>query len=227
MHNIILTAVLLILGSASASAQFYTITKETEIRPGKKQKVAPDTLQRGLGAYESCKKAEKDSLDPEVPVKPLSELYARKVYARVSHEKASDKGTEGTTVCERKALPALTIPNLYQEIIRNGIKHPKIVLAQAILETGWFRSQLCRNRHNLFGLTNSQTGKYYEFNHWTESVRAYYTKVQYRYSQKNYTSRSYVDYLKWLQQIGYAEDIKYVYKIISLLKLLQLSIIIS
>ena len=79
-------------------------------------------------------------------------------------KKASDKGTEGTTVCVKKALPALTIPNLYREIIRNGIRHPKIVLAQAILETGWFRSPLCRNRHNLFGLTNPKTGKYYEFN---------------------------------------------------------------
>ena len=202
MHNIILTAVLLILGSASASAQFYTITKEKEIRPEKQQKVAPDTLQRSLGAYESCKKAEKDSLAPGVPVKLLSELYARKVYARVSHEKASDKGTEGTTVCGRNALPALTIPNLYQEIIRNGIRHPKIVLAQAILETGWFRSPLCRNRHNLFGLTNPKTGKYYEFNHWTESVRAYFTKVQYKYTGGNY--------LLWLHKIGYAEDPRYV-----------------
>lgn len=202
MHNIILTAVLLILGSASASAQFYTITKEKEIRPEKKQKVAPDTLQRGLVAFESCKKAEKDSLAPEVPVKPLSELYARKVYARVSHEKASDKGTEKTEVSERKELPALTIPNLYQEIIRNGIRHPKIVLAQAILETGWFRSPLCRNRHNLFGLTNPKTGKYYEFNHWTESVRAYYTKVQYKYTGGSY--------LLWLHKIGYAEDPRYV-----------------
>ena len=203
MHNIILTAVLLILGSASASAQFYTITKETEIRPGKKQKVALDTSQRGLGAYESCKKAEKDSLAPEVPVKLLSELYARKVYARVSHE---------------KELPALTIPNLYQEIIRNGIRHPKIVLAQAILETGWFRSPLCRNRHNLFGLTNPKTGKYYEFNHWTESVRAYYTKVQYRYCQKNQTSTSDVDYLKWLQQTGYAEAPMYIQSVKEIMK---------
>ena len=167
MHNIILTAVLLILGSASASAQFYTITKETEILPEKQQKVVPDTLQRSLGAYESCKKAEKDSLAPEVPVKLLSELYARKVYARVSHEKASDKGTEKTEVSERKELPALTIPNLY-----------------------------------LFGLTNPKTGKYYEFNHWTESVRAYYTKVQYKYKGGNY--------LLWLHKIGYAEDPRYV-----------------
>ena len=210
MHNIILTAVLLILGSASASAQFYTITKETEIRPEKQQKVAPDTLQRSLGAYESCKKAEKDSLALELPVKPLSELYARKVYARVSHEKASDKGTEKTEVSERKELPALTIPNLYQEIIRNGIRHPKIVLAQAILETGWFRSPLCRNRHNLFGLTNPKTGKYYEFNHWTESVRAYYTKVQYKYKGGNY--------LLWLHKIGYAEDPRYVREVIRILK---------
>lgn len=202
MHNIILTAVLLILGSASASAQFYTITKEKEILPEKQQKVAPDTLQRGSVAYESCKKAEKDSFALELPVKPLSELYARKVYARVSHEKASDKGTEKTEVSERKELPALTIPNLYQEIIRNGIRHPKIVLAQAILETGWFRSPLCRNRHNLFGLTNPKTGKYYEFNHWTESVRAYYTKVQYKYTGGNY--------LLWLHKIGYAEDPRYV-----------------
>ena len=70
-------------------------------------------------------------------------------------------------------LPELTIPNLYKEIIKNGILYPKIVLAQAILETGWFRSSVCRNKHNLFGLTNPRTGKYYEFNHWTESVRAY------------------------------------------------------
>ena len=38
MHNIILTAVLLILGSVSASAQFYMITKETKIRPKRSKK---------------------------------------------------------------------------------------------------------------------------------------------------------------------------------------------
>lgn len=73
-------------------------------------------------------------------------------------------------------LPDLTIPNLIAEIKKNNIKYPKIVLAQAILETGWFKSSICRNKHNLFGLTNPRTGKYYEFNHWTESVKAYYTK---------------------------------------------------
>ena len=198
MHNIILCAALLILGSVSASAQFCTITKETEIRPEKKQKVAPDTLQRDLGAFESCKKAEKDSLFTLAPTRGYKGQSDQKSYNKTSPNLAPTKAVRAET----KMLPALTIPNLYQEIIRNGIRHPKIVLAQAILETGWFRSPLCRNRHNLFGLTNPRTGKYYEFNHWTESVRAYYTKVQYKYTGGNY--------LLWLHKIGYAEDPRYV-----------------
>lgn len=110
-------------------------------------------------------------------------------------------------------LPVLTIPNLYEEIRRNGILYPKVVLAQAILETGWFRSPVCRNKHNLFGLTNPQTGKYYEFKHWTESVRAYYTKVQSKYKGGNY--------LLWLKDIGYAEDPEYIRSVIRVLKQLR------
>ena len=214
MHNIILTAVLLILGSASASAPFYTITKEKEIRPEKQQKVAPDTLQGGLVAYESCKKAENDSIETTSPTKGCKGQSDQKSYNKTSPKLESTK----EVWAEVKTLPALTIPNLYQEIIRNGIQHPKIVLAQAILETGWFRSPLCRNRHNLFGLTNPKTGKYYEFNHWTESVRAYYTKVQYRYSQKNRINSSDVDYLMWLRDLPYATDKNYIKSVISILK---------
>ena len=109
-------------------------------------------------------------------------------------------------------LPELTVPNLIAEIERNNIRYLKIVLAQAILETGWFTSSVCRNKHNLFGLTNPRTGKYYEFNHWTESVRAYYTKVQYRYKGGNY--------LLWLKKIGYAEDPGYIRAVIRVMRLL-------
>lgn len=206
MHNIILCAALLILGSVSASAQFYTITKETEIRPEKKQKVAPDTLQRGLVAFESCKKAENDSIETTSPTKGCKGQSDQKSYNKTSPKLEPTKEVR----LETKTLPTLTIPNLYQEIIRNGIRHPKIVLAQAILETGWFRSPLCRNRHNLFGLTNPKTGKYYEFNHWTESVRAYYTKVQYKYKGGNY--------LLWLRDVGYAEDPRYIREVSRVLK---------
>lgn len=214
MHNIILTIVLLILGSASASAQFYTITKEKEIHPEKKLKVAPDTLRRGLAAFESCKRAENNSIEATSPTKGCKGQSDQKSYNKTSPKMEPTK----EVWTESKTLPALTIPNLYQEIIRNGIRHPKIVLAQAILETGWFRSPLCRNRHNLFGLTNPKTGKYYEFNHWTESVRAYYTKVQYRYGQKSRINSSDVDYLKWLRDIGYAEDPRYIQAVVQVMK---------
>lgn len=106
--------------------------------------------------------------------------------------------------------PELTVPNLLREIHRNGIRHPKIVLAQAILETGWFTSSVCRNKNNLFGLTNPRTGNYYEFSHWTDSVRAYYSKVQYRYKGGNY--------LLWLRDIGYAEDPGYIRAVIKVLR---------
>lgn len=114
---------------------------------------------------------------------------------------------------ERTDLPELTIPNLLAEIKKNGIQYPKIVLAQAILETGWFKSSVCRNKHNLFGLTNPRTTDYYEFNHWTESVKAYYTKVQYRYKGGNY--------LIWLRDIGYAEDKGYIRAIIRVMRNLE------
>ena len=214
MHNIILTAVLLILGSVSVSAQFYTITKETEIHPEKKKKTVPDTLQRCLVAFESCKRAENDSIEATSPTKGCKGQSDQKSYNKTSPKMEPTK----EVWAESKTLPALTIPNLYQEIIRNDIKHPKIVLAQAILETGWFRSPFCRNRHNLFGLTNPKTGKYYEFNHWMESVRAYYTKVQYRYSQRNRINSSDVDYLKWLRDIGYAEDPRYIQAVVQVMK---------
>ena len=135
--------------------------------------------------------------DNQKKLKNISRNSDRKTSLKTELQKKTDDITKS-----ENHFPELTIHNLYKEIIRNGILYPKIVLAQAILETGWFRSSVCRNKHNLFGLTNPRTGKYYEFNHWTESVRAYYTKVQYKYKGGNY--------LLWLDEIGYAEDPKYI-----------------
>ena len=41
------------------------------------------------------------------------------------------------------------------------IKHPQIVYAQAILETGHFKSNVCLNYNNLFGLYDSKNKDYY------------------------------------------------------------------
>ena len=201
MRNTILISLLLILLPVSVSAQFYTITRDSELLPTERQKEAYKHVEKDVIKREKSKIMTKDTLIVRPDNQKKLDGNSRNSDRKASLKREQQKNEDDIIKAENQ-LPALTIPNLYKEIIRNGILYPKIVLAQAILETGWFRSSVCRNKHNLFGLTNPRTGKYYEFNHWTESVRAYYTKVQYKYKGGNY--------LLWLDEIGYAEDPKYI-----------------
>lgn len=211
MYNTILPFLLLLLMPLGASAQFYTISKASDSVQVLSSKKIQIVANEHIFGVNTVHKVRTDSLPPLVAVKEKQLQTDQKSDKRTSQNKAIPiNGKQAFSKSKQSHLPELTIPNLYQEIIRNGILHPRIVLAQAILETGWFRSPLCRNRHNLFGLTNPKTGKYYEFNHWTESVRAYYTKVQYKYKGGNY--------LLWLRDIGYAEDPRYVREVIKVLK---------
>ena len=211
MRNTILISLLLMLLPVSVSAQFYTITRDSEILPTERRKEAYKHVEKDVTGGKKNEMVAKDTLivrpDNQKELDDNSRNSDRKASLKTEQQKKTDDITKS-----ENNLPELTIPNLYKEIIRNGILYPKIVLAQAILETGWFRSSVCRNKHNLFGLTNPRTGKYYEFNHWTESVRAYYTKVQYKYKGGNY--------LFWLDEIGYAEDPDYIIAVDNLLKLL-------
>lgn len=187
MRNTILLSLTLLLLPVTASAQFYTITKDSDLMPDSGRKTMQATAKENDTIRNDVQSVRNDTLHINIQIKEKNKGKGQKGYKRTS---------------PKSELPELTIPNLYAEIMRNGIRHPKIVLAQAILETGWFTSPVCRNKHNLFGLTNPRTGKYFEFGHWTESVRAYYTKVQYKYNGGNY--------LLWLKNIGYAEDPRYV-----------------
>ncbi len=213
MRNTILISLMLMFLPVSVSAQFYTITRESELLPTGIQKEAYNRAGKDVTEGKKNKIMAKDTLTVRSNNHNESEENSRNSDRKVSLKTEQQKKADDITKVENN-LPELTIPNLYKEIIRNGILYPKIVLAQAILETGWFRSSVCRNKHNLFGLTNPRTGKYYEFNHWTESVRAYYTKVQYKYKGGNY--------LLWLDEIGYAEDSDYVLVITKILNKYQL-----
>lgn len=102
----------------------------------------------------------------------------------------------------------LNINNLYQALDKYGIAFPKIVVAQALLETGYFTSNVCLNYNNLFGLRRPSDGSYYRFGNWEESVKAYKDYVQYKYRGG--------DYFRFLSQIGYAEDPNYLYKVKSI-----------
>ena len=201
MRNTILISLLLMLLPVSVSAQFYTITRDSEILPTERRKESYNRAAKDVTEGKKNKMMVKDTLIVGPDNQKKLENISRNSDRNASLKTELQKKTDDITKSENH-LPELTIPNLYKEIIRNGILYPKIVLAQAILETGWFRSSVCRNKHNLFGLTNPRTGKYYEFNHWTESVRPYYTKVQYKYKGGNY--------LLWLDEIGYAEDKDYI-----------------
>ncbi len=211
MRNTILISLLLMLLPVSVSAQFYTITRDSEILPTERQKEAYNHAGKDVTRGNRNKMMAKDTLTVGPDNQKKLDDNSRNSDRKASLKTELQKKTDYITKSENN-LPELTIPNLYKEIIRNGILYPKIVLAQAILETGWFRSSVCRNKHNLFGLTNPRTGKYYEFNHWTESVQAYYTKVQYKYNGGNY--------LLWLEDIGYAEDSRYIICLCNVLKYL-------
>lgn len=110
----------------------------------------------------------------------------------------------------------ITVEGLYKACEYYEIQQPDIVVAQAILETGFFKSDLCINHHNLFGLYNSYVNDYYHFNHWTESVKAYRDKVQYKYNDG--------DYYEWLRELGYAEDTLYISKVKNLVKKYKLGV---
>lgn len=94
---------------------------------------------------------------------------------------------------------------LYLALQYYEIKHPRIVLAQAKLESGNYKSKHCINKNNLFGLYNSKKKRYYSFEHWSHSVLAYKNMVEYKYKGG--------DYYAFLVKISYASDPNYISKV--------------
>ena len=198
--------IFIILGVTNvAKAQFYTITREMPLEHVSKIKVTETDVNEEIA-------------DTSFQVEKKVTEFPRWKYAAARKNRPNRNIDNDLHIRKSKSvesmLPELTIPNLIKEIRFQGIKHEEIVLAQAILETGWFTSSVCRNKNNLFGLTNPRTKQYYEFDHWTESVKAYYTKVQYRYKGGNY--------LLWLRDIGYAEAPDYVQALVRVIKQLRI-----
>nr|DAF16249.1 MAG TPA: Mannosyl-glycoprotein endo-beta-N-acetylglucosaminidase [Crassvirales sp.] len=105
---------------------------------------------------------------------------------------------------------ALNDDSLLEELQARNIAHPKIVLAQAKLETGNYTSKVYLTHNNLFGLRKAD-GSYYKFNHWKESVQAYKDYIQYKYQPPS-------NYYKFLEDIGYAEDKSYTDKLKRIVK---------
>lgn len=109
---------------------------------------------------------------------------------------------------------------VYQYCVDQGIKHPEIVTAQAIVETGWFKCEDCAlDNNNIFGFNSG--GDYISFSSWRKSVEYYKT-----WQSERYTGGK--DYYQFLNCVGktdsgdcmkYAEDMsKYVDMLKSIVK---------
>lgn len=103
-------------------------------------------------------------------------------------------------------MDKLASTGLMDALVYYNLQHSEIVYAQAILETGHFKSKLCKEANNLFGLYNSKDKQYYKFNHWSESVVAYKEWIQRKY-------RSPENYYTFLKRINYASDTNYISKL--------------
>jgi uncharacterized FlgJ-related protein len=106
----------------------------------------------------------------------------------------------------------LNAKNLLKEIKNNRIYFPEIVLKQAILETNSFKSNICIENNNLFGIRhypNSDTTYaiaknrgFLCFKTWEDSVKEYK-----RLQKRNFKESYYYDFL---ERGGYAEKNVYV-----------------
>jgi len=102
-----------------------------------------------------------------------------------------------------------TKDEVLKELKKQNVKHPEIVLAQSILETGWYKCKSCsRDQNNLFGLYNSKTHQYFSYNKWEDSIGGYLRGIQYRYN-----TNIHKNYYEFLTNIGYAEDPDYINKL--------------
>lgn len=141
-------------------------------------------------------------------------MYSLWHYYTVTELLNEQKESEEICVKWRSEHFKLSNENLYNELLAQGIDYPKIVLGQAILETGHFQSYSCKQRNNLFGL-RLKDGTYMEFEHWTNSVTAYKKYIQkYKKVPK--------DYYKFLDDLGYAEDSIYIIKVKQIVKNAQI-----
>lgn len=99
-----------------------------------------------------------------------------------------------------------------------GIKHSTVVYAQALHESGHFTSNWFKQYNNFLGLWNSYKHEPYKFDHWTGCLRGYRDYIQYRYKGDNDSTDM---YLKFIDDLGYAEDPLYDTKIRNMIKYIE------
>ena len=94
---------------------------------------------------------------------------------------------------------AQTMEEVIRELVRQRVPQPAIVLAQARLESGNFKSRRARKDHNILGL--KKAGKYAKYRCRQDCIADYKKRISSRYKGG--------DYYLFLKRIGYAEEKDY------------------
>tara|TARA_R110000751_G_scaffold52165_2_gene113857 strand:- start:247 stop:642 length:396 start_codon:yes stop_codon:yes gene_type:complete len=103
------------------------------------------------------------------------------------------------------------------ELKKQNVKHPEIVLAQSIEETGWYKCKNCSmSKNNIFGLWNHKKQEYYQYDTWQLSIGGYKRGIQHKYDTSKYK-----DYYEFLEKIGYAGNPNYISNIKKLVERLN------
>lgn len=97
----------------------------------------------------------------------------------------------------------LTKENLKQELQDLDVQHHEIVLAQAIHESGHFKSRLTIENNNFLGIKRGNN--YAKYDTWRDCIFDYKNRIQNKYKGG--------DYFEFLQRIKYASDEKYLHHI--------------
>ena len=115
-------------------------------------------------------------------------------------------------------------PELFYEALRIYVKYPDIVYRQAVLETGWFKSNVFKDLNNMFGMHypkdrettatgwrwgDPYNGRHYRlsrYNNWIDCVKDFAMWQNYWESQ----GKSLHDYYKFLEELPYATAKNYI-----------------
>ena len=108
-----------------------------------------------------------------------------------------------TTLVLNTIVPMLNEKTVLAELIKQGVPHANIVLAQSKLETGHYTSELSKTHNNIFGLRKGND--YRKYNTYSECISDYKRLISSKYKGG--------DYYQFLQNLGYAADEEYIIKL--------------
>ena len=123
-----------------------------------------------------------------------------------------------------RELEYLTKENLWLTIKAMDIEYPEIAFAQAILETGHFKSHNCKEANNLFGMMmpnvretvavgkNERGFAVYET--WIHSVQDYALYQEFMMRKRKMTRSQYLSFIdrKYSESRGYAKKLRDIIK---------------